>query len=356
MDSLVSIIIPVYNTAKYLDACLESVVNQTYSDLQIILIDDGSTDGISPGMCDLWGKKDNRIQVIHKENEGLGFTRNAGLDVAKGQFVCFLDSDDTLDLDTISTCERVLEKTNADACFFPRKTYDCTGKYTIQDHYEGRLTFDNQEEVRNEFSKVYWGQVSDDSSEPYIHPSVCRGMFLRSTIESNRLRFLSERECLSEDVVWGLEFCKVAKKVVIIPKHFYNYTYNDTSLTKSYRPQRIEQAKRLYEIMESRLEYYYSVGDVKNRLQHKFVNTVQQCVEMEVNTVSMRGIQKTISNISKLCNDEFIQKVLYEYSAYKLRRKRKIFVFFVKNRMAYMLFLLYYIKSQVWAVRLFKTH
>lgn len=78
MKPLVSVIIPIYNTAKYLDTCIESVLAQTVQDLQIILVDDGATDE-SPRICDEWVKKDARIQVIHKENEGLGYTRNAVL-------------------------------------------------------------------------------------------------------------------------------------------------------------------------------------------------------------------------------------------------------------------------------------
>ena len=91
----ISVIIPVYNTAAFLDDCLSSVVRQTYSNLQIILIDDGSTDA-SGSMCDLWAEKDERIQVIHQKNAGVSAARNAGLCAASGDLIAFLDSDDTL--------------------------------------------------------------------------------------------------------------------------------------------------------------------------------------------------------------------------------------------------------------------
>lgn len=91
----ISVIIPVYNTAAFLDDCLSSVVRQTYLDLQIILIDDGSTD-TSGSLCDLWAEKDNRIQVIHQKNAGVSAARNAGLCAASGDLIAFLDSDDTL--------------------------------------------------------------------------------------------------------------------------------------------------------------------------------------------------------------------------------------------------------------------
>ena len=98
--NLVSIIIPIYNVSKYLDRCIESVCDQTYKNLEIILVDDGSTDNC-PKKCDNWAKKDKRIIVIHKINGGLSDARNAGLDVATGKYVYFLDGDDSIETNLI---------------------------------------------------------------------------------------------------------------------------------------------------------------------------------------------------------------------------------------------------------------
>lgn len=102
---LISVIIPVYGVEAYLDRCVESVVNQTYNNLQIILVDDGSPDHC-PAMCDAWAEKDCRIKVIHKENGGLSDARNAGLAQASGDYICFVDSDDWLDLRFIDILHR----------------------------------------------------------------------------------------------------------------------------------------------------------------------------------------------------------------------------------------------------------
>lgn len=98
MSDLISIIVPVYNVEKYLDRCIQSIVEQTYRNLEIILVDDGSTDG-SEKICDSWAVKDNRIRVIHQNNMGGGAARNAALDVAKGDFIAFVDSDDYISAD-----------------------------------------------------------------------------------------------------------------------------------------------------------------------------------------------------------------------------------------------------------------
>ena len=340
----VSVIIPVYNTEKYLDKCMESVVNQTYKDLQIILVDDGATDH-SPQMCDAWAARDSRIRVIHKLNEGLGLTRNAGLDMAEGKYVCFLDSDDTIELNTIETCVFVLENNKAQACFYPRKTFKEDGSYTVCKNIPDKLVFEGQE-VMNEFATVYWGIHPQDDADPFLHSSVCRGMFLRSAIEDHSLRFISERICLSEDVVFGLEFCKYVNKIIIIPEYFYNYTYNGTSLTKSYRPQRMQQAEELYRIMEKQLPSYEGCKDALLRCQHRYINMIQQCVEMEVSTRSLRGIHETVNNVKNICNNEFVRKIFSEFPLEYAKKNRKLFIEMILRKQSWLLMLLYYIKEK----------
>lgn len=336
---MVSVIIPVYNTAKYLDASVRSIVNQTYKDLQIILIDDGAKDE-SPQMCDAWAEKDNRIQVIHKENEGLGFTRNAGLEVATGKYVCFFDSDDTLELNAIEVCVQTLEREQADACFYARKTYDAEGNYTINKNIPDKKIFIG-EEVKNEFSAIYFGQLPDDTKEPFLHPSVCRGMFLREVIENNKLRFLSERVCLSEDVFFGLHFCQVACKIIIIPEYFYNYTYNDTSLTKLYNPKKLQLFKNLYYMLLEYEDAYQQLSDVKLRIQHKFISGVQQCIEMEVNTKKLRGWKETYGHIKAICNDLEIINIFNMFPIERAGFKRRCFIKWVLHKRVLLLCIFY---------------
>lgn len=97
---LITIVVPVYNVEKYISDCLDSLISQTYKNIEIILVDDGSTD-MSGAICDRYTTLDARIKVIHKQNEGLGFARNTGLEVAQGKFVTFIDSDDMADADLV---------------------------------------------------------------------------------------------------------------------------------------------------------------------------------------------------------------------------------------------------------------
>ncbi|MBD8952855.1 MAG: glycosyltransferase family 2 protein [Subdoligranulum sp.] len=118
----ISVIIPVYKVERYLDACVASVAGQTYADLEIILVDDGSPDNC-PALCDAWAKKDARIKVIHRPNGGLSAARNSGLDIAGGEFIAFVDSDDKLEPQTLERALTAQQNAGADIVLFD---YLCT--------------------------------------------------------------------------------------------------------------------------------------------------------------------------------------------------------------------------------------
>ena len=124
---LVSIVLPVYNVEKYLDRCIESVVGQTYSNLEIILVDDGSPDRC-PQKCEEWAKRDKRIKVIHKANSGLGYARNTGIEYASGEYICFFDSDDYVAQDTIEKAYATAKTSNSDMVLFGHYDVDAQGK------------------------------------------------------------------------------------------------------------------------------------------------------------------------------------------------------------------------------------
>ena len=123
-QALISVIVPIYNTVEYLPRCVDSIRRQTYRNLEIILVDDGSPDRC-PAMCDAWAEKDRRIKVIHKANGGLSDARNVGLQLAQGNYVAFIDSDDWIDLRFIEILYKAIVETEAEisACDI-RKVYE----------------------------------------------------------------------------------------------------------------------------------------------------------------------------------------------------------------------------------------
>ena len=155
MNCLISVIVPVYNVSNYLERCVQTLIKQTYGNLEIILVDDGSTDGSSK-LCDKIAKSDNRIKVIHKENGGLSSARNAGLDAAQGEYISFIDSDDSIHLYFYNVLLKVMNETDADIvqCEMLRvpeqkvaggvlpecSVIEFTGEEAIKEFYKSKIT------------------------------------------------------------------------------------------------------------------------------------------------------------------------------------------------------------------------
>ena len=161
-DSLVSVIIPVYNVEKYLSQCLESVINQTYKNLEIVVIDDGSTDN-SGQICDSFGKADSRIVVIHSENRGVSVARNIGIQNAHGEFISFVDSDDFLDEDFYEYLVSLIRIDNCDIAYCSyRKIYNDEPVNSEKSQIKksivltGREAAINALRLRKEFGLVIW--------------------------------------------------------------------------------------------------------------------------------------------------------------------------------------------------------
>ena len=343
-EIMVSIIVPVYNTQKYLDACMKSIVNQTYSNLEIIIIDDGSDEKCAK-MCDEWAKKDERIIVIHKKNAGLGYARNSGLDIAKGEYVTFLDSDDTIELDTYEKCIDIIVNRKLDSCCFAKRLMTQKGDFTYAPRIPKRLHFEGAE-VKMEFAKIFLGPMPNEIEQPFINLTVCCFLYSRKIIEKNDIRFMSERDCLSEDLFFQLEFFEYATKISIIPEYLHNYTYNDISLTKNYKSDRLEKIKQFYKYLIPYKERYSSTNNVNLRIDNRYVIYLRHYIEMEVSVIGVRGLKKTYAMIMKYCNDEVTREVLQRYPLEEVYLKRKIFIYMVKYKWITGI-ILYYIISNI---------
>ena len=125
-DVLVSVVVPIYNCEKYIEKCIKSILNQSFTNLEVILIDDGSTDK-SGEICDYFAKQDNRVCVVHRENKGVALTRKEGIDISNGEFITFIDSDDYIDKDFIKNLYNEQELSRADIV--------CCN--SIDDHFRG---------------------------------------------------------------------------------------------------------------------------------------------------------------------------------------------------------------------------
>lgn len=212
--STVSVIIPVYNCAKYLPACVESIAKQSFSDIEILLVDDGSTD-LSPALCDELAETDDRIRVFHKPNGGASSARNVGIKNADGRYLLFVDCDDTVDSGCIEGLLYALTASSADMVVFGMAFDYYSGealKRTDKLHYGGECTLSIQDVGRN-FAELF----STNSLS-----SACNKLFTRAIIDENTLRF-DESMCLYEDFDFVLRYMAAAKSVTVLTDCWYHY-------------------------------------------------------------------------------------------------------------------------------------
>ena len=230
-----SIIVPVYNTEKYLKRCMDSIVNQTLKNIEIIIVDDGSKEECAV-LCDEISKTDSRIKVIHKENGGLGFARNTGLDAATGEYIGFVDSDDYVEPMMYETLYNAAKRYNVDLClsgisFVGGNMFSKSGGDIKKSYFEEETTF-----KKEDMKKLLLGVVGALPNEPddsRYGVSVCKNIFKTSVIRERKLEFLSERKILSEDTLFMVDFIKNSQSAVGVPHSCYCYCRNEDSLSKS---------------------------------------------------------------------------------------------------------------------------
>lgn len=216
MNPLVSIIVPVYKVEEYLDECIGSLVNQTYHNIEIILVDDGSPDNC-PQMCDDWASRDNRIKVIHKSNGGVSSARNEGLNVANGAWIWFVDSDDTVSITALEKLTKYVD--DVDLVVFNAKV----DKLYVKD--------------KNFFDDYYFKYQF--GFEPW------NKLYKKSIIENNNLKF-DTQETIGEDLLFNITYYQYANTYKFTILKYYNYRVREDSAMQSNNEMRIEQQLRLY--------------------------------------------------------------------------------------------------------------
>lgn len=256
MNSIaISIIVPIYNTSKYLRNCLDSIVNQTMENIEIILVDDGSTDG-SDIIIDEYAEKDERVKKIHKQNSGPSETRNIGIDNATGEYIMFIDSDDWIEPQTCQILYRKAKKKNAD--------FVICGNYNVATSGITRRNIFNNEkylsgnEYEQEIRVSTLGLVGTKMKNPAkldrLTPIWAR-LYKTEIIKNNEIRFIDLNLLPSECLQFNFEFCCYAKNALYVEDVLYYYRRNtEMSVTKPFRDDLWKKWKWWIDYMREYLE------------------------------------------------------------------------------------------------------
>lgn len=212
----VSFVLPVYNVENYLSQCVESVISQTYQDIEVILVDDGSQDGC-PALCDSWAEKDKRVNVIHKSNGGLSDARNVGLDKASGDYVIFVDGDDFWVSSTAlqELMDVVVKNPECDFVGF-----NCSYYYSDSNTYSRWVEYNEQLSKPIDKDAAMCLLVASGT----MPMSACLKVISRKSLSDMRLRFI--RGTISEDIPWFIDLLEGTKKCMFVNQYVYAYRQN----------------------------------------------------------------------------------------------------------------------------------
>ena len=332
-----SIVVPVYNTEKYLRRCMDSIMNQTLKEIEIIIVDDGSKEECA-AFCDELSKTDTRIKVVHKENGGLGFARNSGIEAATGEYIGFVDSDDYIEREMYEELYRAAKKNDADLClsgicFVGGNMFSESGADTKKAYFEEETVF-----AKEDMKKLLLGVVGALPHEPddsRYGVSVCKNIFKTSVIREKGIRFLSEREILSEDTLFMVDYIKSAECAVGVPGAYYCYCRNEDSLSKAYKKDRFEKSIIFLTELEKRIADTLEKEEYKiylDRLTQGFGRILCSQEIMHARDEKTR-FSRLRRRLKEICAEERIRSVLQTYPWYRLPVKQAAFAFAMKHQL-----------------------
>lgn len=279
---LISVIVPIYNVKEYLSRCIESIINQTYKDMEIILIDDGSCDG-SEELCEIYKERDKRIVVIHQENAGLVMARKKGLSVANGEFICFVDGDDYIDAQMYESMLPFME----DGIDFVNTGYYSPGVVDAPNCSFYRYQYNQSELIKELLLGV--------NNINIIRPSIWSKLFRAEVIKAMYAR-VDDDSAYGEDVICLFNIISEGYGFTSINRSFYHYVTRIGSLTN----------RKIYQILEDRMK-------LNEKIRALFANNTKVDIcEEDLDSFFLRDIMMILK---KGIGNESIQ--VYKFPHYK---------------------------------------
>lgn len=280
MGDKISVIVPIYKVEDYLHRCVDSIINQTYTNLEIILVDDGSPDNC-PMICDEYAKKDSRIRVVHKKNGGLSDARNAGIDIATGEYIMFIDSDDFVDIEMMESMMKNMIDNNVDMVV-------CNIKYVYEDREV--VKYNQADRILDRY----------EAMEEYLKDGVVQAvawnkLYKKSLI--NDMRYKVGKT--NEDEFFTYKVVDKTDKIYYNSRPFYNYIQRDSSIMGKYSLKRLDGVEASYERLNFIKERY---PDLYEKEKKTFINLCiysYQMILKEPNLDKNKQGRKILNNYTK---------------------------------------------------------
>ena len=347
----VSIIVPVYNVERYLKRCIQSLTMQSLENIEILLVDDSSTDS-SLEICNELAKEDNRIHVITKPNEGAGKARNAALQIAQGEYIGFVDSDDFVNADMFKTLVEKAESCDADlvlsgVVFVDGNMFSKQGDY-VRKHY---FDTDTPLETVQELKELRFGIVGarpDNPDDSQYGMSIWKNLFKTEIIKQHNLTFQSEREMLSEDALFMIDYIACIRKAVGIPDAFYHYCRNEESISKSYKKDRFEKSLVFVNEVEKRFKKDSNPAEYQLYIDRFWQAMCRVLCTQEILNATRHSLPYTDlkEKLRVVCTHPLTVRALKSYPLCKLSLKQRVFAYGIKYRLYFLLKILVGLRSR----------
>ncbi len=335
MKPEVSIIVPVYNAEMYLSRCIESIIGQTYKNIELILINDGSADR-SGNICDEFVQRDNRIIVVHKKNDGVSAARNDGIKLSRGRYLQFVDSDDYIDekMTAILIDKALRNDSDIVICGFNTIDYK-TGESVPFAYSRTDLNLDYKE-----FLAIYY----DLYLARYLN-TPCNKLFKAGLVKDNEIYFESGID-YGEDLIFNLEVFKRCNKFSIINSCLYNYAlyHNNDSLTRKLRANMYEIQKMMFE--EVVAAYADSDGfseEIKGLEQGYARDLIKGVIQYYASYTILKDYRSFEEKAMTVWKDEVLQKCIINY--HPNSAQERLLVFFLRNNMYFSLYVYVQVKE-----------
>lgn len=329
MQPFISVIVPIYNAEKYLHRCLNSLISQTYDNIEIILINDGSTDA-SAEICNTYTQKDNRIKVVHKVNGGVSSARNAGLDIASGNYLSFVDPDDYIELNTYESLCKYLNKGTDIVRFNAYRNDEILNWLPFKGEYSGER-FEREIVLSIIGSEKFGGM--------FILGVLWVHLFNRELIEKNHIRFNNNlRRC--EDRLFTITAMLHSTSMVFIDSILYHYQVNDESLSNRYDPIRWQQ--ELLFLDDLKQEYTRSksasfVAEANKRIKNEYVLRAITSINNEYFTNNRNSFVQRYKNIREIINNPNTRLSIRDIQKEKSGLKGTLILGMIKYRLSFLL-------------------
>lgn len=345
MISLITIIVPVYNVAKYLRRGIDSLLAQTYTNIEIILVNDGSTD-CSLDICKEYEMADRRVILIDKANGGVSSARNAGLKIAKGKYIGFLDPDDWIEPDMYENMYTKIMHTNSDICFSnyitEKKGMSIPRKLLIEQE-----TLTANEIASQIIANMISGKDLNSNSQPILG-SVCRLLIKRDIIENNAIIF-NRNIVYMEDLLFCIQLLLRSNKVCIDNGYYYHYMQNADSATKIYRENLHQLSLEVYESILAELVNASKYSQLEKRMNIRYVEIFLFCVRNEVNPTNKKALLIKLRYIKSLCNDFKLQEILEDINPNGYTFRKKMILRSIRRKSAFLLYAYYFAISRIFS-------